>query len=269
MATHTLIQQNHSLNPEGYFYLYELDFTTCINPVDQVLYLSPYRNGGQNIVFGGREYVFQSMALSEFTVEAGGKIMSPTLTILANGPSDPLMKLTASTKLDADGKLPDIRGMKLRRLRSMARYLDGEVDADPTQFEEITLDCDGLDSRNKLEIKFRLSPARGIEGINDRANRTLSPGSCNLKYRVYDTAASAFKYTAEGDGGCPWGQAEHAAEYEQVDDFGQPYYDSSDNVTTDPAKDRCNRFLPACLKRFGTTGNFPFSGKIVPTGDQC
>src|SRR5690606_480940 len=121
-------------------------------------------NGGRNIVFGGQEYKFQSIALSEFTVEAGGKIMSPVLTILADGPSDPLMKLTASTKIDDGGRLPDIRGMKLRRLRSMARYLDGEVDADPTQYEEITLDCDGLESRNKLEIRFRFSPARGIEG---------------------------------------------------------------------------------------------------------
>jgi phage-related protein len=267
----TLIQQNHSLNPEGHFYVYELDFSTALNPTPVTLYLSPYRNGTENIVLDGKTYVHTSMAISDFTVEAGGKIMSPVLTVMANGPTDPLMKLVASVKKDADGRLPDIRGMKLRRIRSMARFLDENRDGPFTEdmFSEITLDCDGLDKRNKLEISFKFSPTRGIEGVNDRANRTLSPNVCNLKYRVYNPTTGGFAYTPEADGGCPWGQAQHASEYPTVPNFGEPYYDAADELTTDPAKDRCNRFLPACLKRFGTAGNFPFSAKIMPTGDQC
>lgn len=238
-------------------YLYELDFRTCLEPIDTVLYLSPYRNGTSNIVFGGKEYIWADIRMGALSTTAGGTLMQPTLEFMAGSPADSLLILAIQGGL---------RGMTVIRKRTYATFLDGGATPNPNAFHNTSLFVNGLDSQKNTSITLKLTPGYGIEGINDISNRNLSVDSCALKYRVWD--GTKFVYTAHADGGCPWGNPSETANYPTLSSFGTPYYDTANIETTNPAMDRCSLTAQGCMKRF-PTGNIPIEAVLSQPTSAC
>ncbi|ODT85634.1 hypothetical protein [Phenylobacterium sp. SCN 70-31] len=254
----TIISKDRSLRPQSALvYLYELDLNTCRVPVNSVLYISPYRNGTSNIVFDGQEYVYADISLSGFTAQAGGTLPNPVLTFTGGGPADALLSIANRSGL---------QGMKITQKRTYASFIDGGVNADPTQFRTRTFFSNGLAGKTKTTLKLKLTPGFGIEGINDLATRTLQVDTCMLKYRVWD--GSQFVYTTHADGGCPWGQTDEQANYPTLSTWGTPYFDSTNTEVPNPEQDRCSLNAQGCMARF-PTGDIPIEAILSQATKDC
>jgi phage-related protein len=238
-------------------YLYELDFRTCLEPIDTVLYLSPYRNGTANLVFGTQEYQYADIRMGAMTTTAGGTLMNPTLEFMAGSPADALLVLAIQGGL---------RGLSVVRKRTYGKFLASGSSPNANAYHRTTLFVNGLDRQMNTSITLKLTPAYGIEGINDISNRNLVVDSCALKYRVWD--GTKFVYTAHADGGCPWGNPTEVANYPTLATFGTPYFDSANNDTANPAIDRCSLTAQGCMKRF-PTGNIPIEAILSQATSKC
>lgn len=239
-------------------YLYELDFSSCLtDPQEQILYLSPYRDGTSNIVFAGNTYVWADISLGSMTTTAGGTLMNPTLSFMAGSPADALLVQAIRGNL---------RGLRITRKRTYAAFLDGKPGANPAAFTKSSLFVNGLDSKTKTEIRLTLTPGYGVEGINDIANRVLSQDSCALKYRIWN--GTEFVYTAHADGGCPWGNPTETANYPDLTTFGTPYFDTSNTEVVNPQQDRCSLTAQGCMKRF-PVGPIPIEATLSQPVSSC
>lgn len=238
-------------------YLYELDFRTCLEPIDSVLYLSPYRNGTSDLVFGGQTYTYADIRMGSMTTTAGGTLMSPTLEFMAGSPADAMLIVAIEGGL---------RGLTVIRKRTYGKFLDTGSAPNAAAFHRTSLFVNGLDRQTNTSISLKLTPGYGIEGINDISNRNLVQDTCALKYRVWD--GTQFVYTSHEDGGCPWGNPTETANYPTLATFGTPYFDSANNDTALPAVDRCSLTAQGCMKRF-PTGDIPIEAILSQPTSSC
>lgn len=159
----------------------------------------------------------------------------------------PRPKITVSNVLGTLGPLirefDNLRGAKLIRRRTMARYLDaanfaaGNAQADPlAEFAPELWVIDACLSRNRLQIQWELRNPLDLEGVMLPA-RTVHPNYCPWAYRSSDCG-----YT------------------------GGAVAKSDDTPTAVIGEDRCSKRLSGCKLRFGTAplpfGGFPGVGRV-------
>lgn len=235
-------QVENGLNPSPVVYLFKLDFSTTKLGINDVLYWSPYRNGSNDISFGGQAYQYVGSRFTGMSMESGGKLPAPNLTFF----------LPQGNILGQRLLRQDVRGLRVTRLKTFADFLDGGQSPDGTAFRQVVFYVNSLDHHEGGEFSYNLSTNYGLEGMNVKANRVLNTYSCINKYRVWDASKNDFTYTAVKDGGCPWGNPDEQANYPDVPagQWGKPFIDGGDNTTDDASKDRCSLGAAACVKRF-------------------
>jgi lambda family phage minor tail protein L len=137
--------------------------------------------------------------------------------------------------------LADMVGAKVRRRRTLVRYLDainfpaGNPTADPA--EEMAPELwyvEQKTSETNVQIDFMLSSALDFGGQQLPARQIVS--MCQWQYR---------------DANCGY--------------TGSAYFDAKDQIVSDPALDRCSKKTSGCECRFGANNPLPFGGFMSDT----
>lgn len=180
------------------------------------------------IVWQGETYHPWALKATGFGASGSGKATSPTLTIAnVEGKITPLVVF-----------FDDLRGARFERKRTLARFLDGRPEADPT--EEYPTEIWRVNqkvSHNKNQIAFNLASPMDFKQRQLPA-RQIQANVCPWRYRGADCGYS-----------------------------GPPVADQWDIITTDASEDMCSGSLKGCRFRFGVngelrTGAFPAAGLV-------
>ncbi|WP_186079356.1 phage minor tail protein L [Burkholderia gladioli] len=137
--------------------------------------------------------------------------------------------------------LADLAGAKVRRRRTLAKYLDavnfpdGNPTADPS--EEMAPELwyiEQKSSETNVQVEFTLSSALDFGGQQLPARQIVT--ICQFDYR-----GPYCGYT------------------------GAAYFDANDQPVTDPALDRCSKRISGCECRFGVNEPLSFGGFLSDT----
>ena len=174
-----------------------------------------------SILWQGVEYSRWPIMASGFERNGSASQPSPTLTVAnVDGSISTLCIL-----------LGDLVGAKVRRHRTLAKYLDGQPGADPTA--EMTPELwyvEQKTSETNLNVEFTLSSALDFSG-RQLPNRQVLATLCSWQYRGVE---------------CGW--------------TGVTYYDKNNNPVSNPTQDACGKRLSSCKCRFGANSPLPFGG---------
>lgn len=193
----------------------------------------PGRWNGADIVYDGDTYTATPIEVEGIEYGGDGPVARPTLTLSR------IDENLVSAILGAD----NWRGATFRRLRTLARYLDGEPEADPDR--HWPADVYRIESRQKMtrtEVAFQLGSPLDFEGVQLPGRQVLRD-VCGWQYRRWDGDAGEFVY-AHDEIKCPY--------------TGANYFDREDQSVAAPADDRCSRRLSGCLSRY--------PDRVVPFG---
>ncbi|CAJ2920123.1 phage minor tail protein L [Burkholderia pseudomallei] len=207
------------LDPGDRVELYEVDLTHLGG--DVLRYHAHLQSGP--IRWGGNDYQPWPISASGFARSGGQAQPSPTL-VLSN----------------VDGSLSalcvafeDMVGARVKRLWTLARYLDGQPDANPEEVTAVELwKIEQRTEETPVSVTFKLSSALDFTGVQLPARQVQAP-LCNFDYR--DPAM-----------GCSW--------------QGVMFFDKHDNPVDDPALDVCSKRLSGCKCRFGEHAILPWGG---------
>ena len=178
-----------------------------------------------NITWNSNDYVRLPVQAEGFEYTNGGTLPRPTLSV-ANL-DGAVTALLLGVNLTTPGN--DLTGAKVKRIRTLKKFLDGESAADPYAtfpIEEWFIDRKATESRDvvsfELASKFDLSN-------KELPNRQVVANICQWQYR-----SSECSYT------------------------GSNYFDVNNNSVGTLAQDACGKRLSSCKKRFGENGELPF-----------
>ena len=178
-----------------------------------------------NITWDGNDYVRLPVQAEGFEYTNGGTLPRPTLSV-ANL-DGAVTALLLGVNLTTPGN--DLTGAKIKRIRTLKKFLDGESAADPYAtfpVEEWFIDRKATESRDvvsfELASKFDLSN-------KELPNRQVVANICQWQYR-----SSECSYT------------------------GSDYFDVNNNSVATLAQDACGKRLSSCKKRFGENNQLPF-----------
>lgn len=218
------------LEPSAILSLFTLDATVIGGPVLRFL---PAGSSGMPVTYDGKEYLPVDVEFKGLETAGMAAPSRPTISITAN--NDVIQALVATWG--------DLNGCKLWRIRTFARFIDGEPEADPTAFFGPDLfEIDRKVSDTPTEVTWELASTFDQEGVQ-LPRRVMVRGTCMWRYRRWDAVSLEFDYSRAQ---CPY--------------TGDIFYDNNNNVVTDPAKDRPARNLACCKTRFGETASLPFGG---------
>lgn len=129
--------------------------------------------------------------------------------------------------------LGDLCGAIVRRHRTLAQYLDGQPEADPTAEMGVEIwTVEQKTNETNLSVEFTLSSVLDFSGRQLPARQVLAT-LCSPLW-IYRGPICGYAGTA--------------------------YFDANDNPVTDPSKDVCGRRLSSCKCRFGANSQLPFGG---------
>jgi len=206
---------------EGIVELFDLDLSVITGDSnDKFYFTNQIKPNGSKIVWQGRTYEPLPILATGYETSTTGQIAQPSLTV-AN---------VLGTFTQVIDSLDDLVGTKVTRRRTLAKYLDGEPDADPTQ--EFPLDIFYIErktSENALTISWQLASVLDLEGLL-LPRRIITQNYCQWKYR-----SSECGYT------------------------GGPVAKSDDTPTSDPNFDVCGKRVQSCQLRFPNQ-SLPFGG---------
>jgi lambda family phage minor tail protein L len=216
-----------ALAPDAIIELFELHYDNTLHGSTDILRWHAGTNAGVtgNIVWNGNDYIRLPVQAEGFEYTNGGTLPRPTLSV-ANL-DGAVTALLLGVNLTTPGN--DLTGAKVKRIRTLKKFLDGESAADPYAtfpIEEWFIDRKATESRDvvsfELASKFDLSN-------KELPNRQVVANICQWQYR-----SSECSYT------------------------GSNYFDVNNNSVGTLAQDACGKRLSSCKKRFGENGELPF-----------
>lgn len=180
--------------------------------------------------YGQGQILFQGIAYEPWRMEATGFERS--------GNSNPSPKLRMENVTGYIGALcdayDDMRGAVITRRRTLAKYLDGQPDADTNEeFPPEIWFVEQKTAENPEYVEFELSSALDFQNVQI-PRRQIIQNYCPWRYRGPECG-----YT------------------------GGPVADEYDIITTDAAKDKCGKRLQSCVMRFiqyDPNPELPFGG---------
>lgn len=236
------IQEAQKLAPDALVELYSLDTTMLTNIYGQpgqgdVLNFCSGTLNQAPVRFNGVSYQPMPIEGTGFEWNGQGKLPMPKLKIAS------LSGLAAGLTY----QYSDLLGAQVTRLRTFARFLDGQPDADPTAvFEPDIFRIDRKSAQNKAYVEFELAAIFDQQGVRLPKRQALRD-ACSYTYRVYSQGQVHY-------GTCPYA--------------GFSAFDAFDNPVPDVTTDACSHRLSGCLLRYGPNAALPFSGfpGIAQTG---
>ena len=173
------------------------------------------------IVWQGNTYSAWPITASGF--ERTGNATQPSPTITVGNVDGSISALCIA--------LADLVGAKVKRHRTLAKYLDGQPGADPTAEMPVELwVIEQKTSEDNLQVEFTLSSVLDFSGRQLPARQVIAT-LCQWDYKGTE---------------CGWS--------------GSVYFDKDNNAVADPNLDRCGKRLSSCKRRFGATAPLSFGG---------
>ena len=216
-----------TLAPNAIIELFELHYDNTLHGSTDILRWHAGSNADVtgNIAWNSNDYVRLPVQAEGFEYTNTGTLPRPTLAVAnLNGA---VTALLLGVNLTTPGN--DLTGAKVKRIRTLKKFLDGESAADPYAtfpVEEWFIDRKATESRDvvsfELASKFDLSN-------KELPNRQVVANICQWQYR-----SSECSYT------------------------GSNYFDVNNNTVGTLAQDACGKRLSSCKKRFGENGELPF-----------
>lgn len=271
------INDSKNINQYTPIELYKFDFSTIaprfFGAVSTDVKISNHRQSdGSDIVMNGTTFEHCAIAIESVQSELNKAPTNPILTIdrtTFEGLTNVAALITSWTNL---GNLPPFpfRGATVERMITLHDYKDdtdwGMTIGGSITAEKVLLSgskskyfISSVDDYNEKYIRLSLTSALGFVETSE-TNRNMPTGLCSLRYRNYINGT--FEYTAVADGGCPYGQQTNGdSSYDPTNNL----FDINNNVTTDPAKDYCNKSIRACRLRWAagsTSSPLPFMGQF-------
>ena len=216
-----------ALAPDAIIELFELHYDNTLHGSTDILRWHAGSNADVtgNITWNSNDYARLPVQAEGFEYTNSGTLPRPTLSV-ANL-DGAVTALLLSVNLTTPGN--DLTGAKVKRIRTLKKFLDGESAADPYAtfpVEEWFIDRKATESRDvvsfELASKFDLSN-------KELPNRQVVANICQWQYR-----SSECSYT------------------------GSNYFDVNNNSVGTLAQDACGKRLSSCKKRFGENGELPF-----------
>ena len=192
-----------------------------------------------NITWNSNDYVRLPVKAEGFEYTNTGTLPRPTLAVVnLNGA---VTALLLGVNLTTPGN--DLVGAKVKRIRTLKKFLDGESAADPYAtfpIEEWYIDRKANESRDvvsfELASKFDLSNKK-------LPNRQVVANICQWEYK--------------GESGeCPYDP--DTGPGKTVDGVNYRFFDVNDEPQTVEANDVCGKRLSSCKCRFGENNELPF-----------
>ena len=207
--------------------LFELHYDNTLHGSTDVLYWHAGSNADVtgNIAFNSISYVRLPVKAEGFEFTNGGSLPRPTLTV-ANL-DGAVTALLIGVNLTTPGN--DLTGAKVRRIRTLKKFLDGETAADPYAtfpVEEWYIDRKASESRDV--VTFELASKFDMTN-KELPNRQVVANICQWQYRSTECGYS-----------------------------GSNYFDVNNNSVATLAQDACGKRLSSCKKRFGENNELPF-----------
>lgn len=260
--------QVYNLSMQNHVALWIIDFNSVITfdtATDGMLFLTPYKDGINEITFGGQAYEFIGLRGSGFRSEINGALPEPIIEIdkssLLKSPKYQFIR--NEYRNQTQEVFFDWRGARISRLTTTSNYL-----TDPSKGVLNEYLVDQITSSNKTIIKAKLTVSIGADRLTNESVQELSANRCALRYRLWD--GTAFEYVNENAGGCPYGNSTSTSDWSAVPDFGNLYFTEDDSPTT-AENDVCSYTVKGCQSRFDPDENgltLPFVGKYKNTGND-
>ena len=207
--------------------LFELDATAVGGAVHRFV-TGPWN--GADVVYGGDTYTASPIELEGLRYRVDGPVPRPRLRMSR------LDAVVAAAAIGAD----DWRGATLKRVRTLARYLDGEPEADPARHwpAEVFL-VERLADADSETVVWQLASPIDIDR-RKLPGRQILRDVCSWRYREWNGAAWVYTHAE-----CPY--------------TGARFFDADDQPTAAAADDVCSRRLSGCKARF-PANDLPFGG---------
>jgi len=224
-------QEAQSLNPSAIVALFTLDTTSIGGPV--LHFIQGTKENNAPVQHGGIEYQPVDIEFDGLEVTGAGALPTPIIRV---SNTDGLAQAIINT-------WGDLLGCVVTRIRTYARFLDGQPDEDPDVFFGPDIfRVERKAQENPVFIEWELSASIDQEG-KLLPGRQIIRDTCLWRYRIYDPATATFNYSKAQ---CPY--------------TGSQYFDFEDNPVASPAEDVPSRRLGCCRARFGAGSPLPFGG---------
>lgn len=207
------------LDPSAEIVLFEIDGSKIGAPVLRMYSGTDASN--KAIVWQGRTYEPWAIEATGFEVRSNSTLPRPTVKV-----SNIFGDVTSLCR-----QYQDMLGAKFTRIRTFAKYLDGQPTADPMQ--ELPRDVYLIDRKTHEDgvfVSFELASPIDVMGVRLPRGQVVA-NCCRVEYR-----------------GARCGYA------------GPPVADVKDQPTSDPNKDVCGHRETSCKLRFGTNNPLPYAG---------
>lgn len=206
---------------DGIVELYDLDLSVITGDSnDKFYFTNQIKPDSTKIQWQGRTYEPLPIVSTGYEKNTQGQIPQPTLTV-AN---------VLGTFTEVINSLDDLVGGKITRRRTLAKYLDGEPQADPSQ--EFPIDIFYIERKTEesvTTITWQLASILDVEGVKV-PRRVITQNFCQWKYRSSE---------------CGY--------------VGGPVADINDRPTGNSLLDQCGKRLGSCQLRFPNQ-SLPFGG---------
>lgn len=206
---------------DGIVELYDLDLSVITGDSnDKFYFTNQIKPDSTKIQWQGRTYEPLPIISTGYDKSTTGQIPQPSLTV-AN---------VLGTFTEVINNLDDLVGAKITRRRTLAKYLDGEPQADPSQ--EFPIDIFYIERKTEESIStitWQLASILDVEGIQI-PRRVITQNFCQWKYRSSE---------------CGY--------------VGGPVATVNDQPTNNANLDQCGKRLGSCQLRFPNQ-SLPFGG---------
>ena len=207
--------------------LFELHYDNTLHGSTDILRFHAGSNADVdgNILWNSNSYTRIPIKAEGFEYTNTGTLPRPTLTVanLNGGITALLLGVNATTPGN------DLTGAKIKRIRTLKRFLDGETAADPYAtfpVEEWFVDRKASETRDV--VSFELASKFDLDN-KQLPNRQVVANICQWEYKSSECSYS-----------------------------GSDFFDVNDDSVSTTAQDKCGKRLSSCKKRFGENGELPF-----------
>ena len=246
-------------NPSAIIELFQLRLDTALHGENTIYYF----HAGTN-EFGDGDIVFDSQTYSRIPIQAegfeytnSGTLPRPTLTIsnLASSITALLIHVNATTLGN------DLGGAEVRRIRTLAKYLDSVNFG--TLKNAVTQGSDDLITQDGDNVMCRIVQANATADPNVRfpderwfVDRKSSETRDIVQFELaskFDLAGQKIPRRQVVANICQWKYRSSECSY-----TGTDYYDVNGNEVSTEAQDVCGKRIASCKLRFGNNGELPF-----------
>lgn len=216
-------------------YLYELDLSDIGS--NQLLYFTPAINEDYTPVeFQGKQYVPIEMETDGWETSAGQQLPRPHIRV-SNATMSFLGHVIA---------FEDMVGAKLKRRRTLKKYLDGEPESNyNAEFAVDIFIVQQKTQHTKKMIEFELAAYMDFEGTKI-PKRQIIRDYCTHSYRIWDTGIMDFNYEFAS---CPYGNPDVPVSGGGSGD-GFYTFNRFGEYTSTRSDDQCGKRLSDCEQRF-------------------